>query len=344
MLTEKQTKQIKEELDNCKRPMFFFHDDQDGLASFLLLYRYTQEGRGFCLKAYPELKEQHAKKAKDYDSDKIFVLDIAKVSQEFIDALNIPIIWIDHHEPIQREKVKYFNPRVNDENANIPVAYLCYQVVQEENDLWIAMVGCLGDWYIPDFTNKFREKYPDLMPKQYKTAAKILFETKMGILNKVFSFNLKGNTSEVLKSMKVLTRIKSPYEILDQTTPKGKLVYRKYEKINKIYCELKEKLLKQKTNNKVQVFKYTEDKLSLTKDLSNEFLYLFPDNIIILGREKSGEMRCSVRSMKTDLRPIMEKALIGVEGYGGGHEHACGCAIKVHDFEKFVNNIENQLS
>ena len=341
MLSEKEIKQIREELDNCKRPIFFFHDDQDGLASFLLLYKYLKEGRGVVLKAFPQLKEQYANKVLDYGADKVFVLDIAIVDQEFIDAVGVPVIWIDHHPAVQRDNVKYFNPRLKDANRNIPASYLCYQVVQE--DRWIAMVGCLGDWYIPDFADEFREKYPDLMPAKFKTAAEILFETKMGILNKVFSFNLKGSTSEVLKSMKVLTRIDSPYEILDQSTPKGKLVYRKYEKINKIYNELKERVLKQNPEGKVKVFKYTEDKLSLTKDLSNELLYMFPDNIVILGREKSGEMRCSVRSMKIDLKPIMEKALVGVEGYGGGHEHACGCAIKVHDFEKFVDNIEKQL-
>ncbi|MBW2973464.1 DHH family phosphoesterase [Candidatus Woesearchaeota archaeon] len=342
MLSEKEIKQIKEELDTCKRPLFFFHDDQDGLASFLLLYKHVKEGKGLVLKAKPNLTEQYARKVEEYGADKVFVLDIAMVDQEFIDKAGVPVIWIDHHPVLQRENVKYFNPRIKNENLNIPAAYLCYQVVKE--DMWIAMVGCLGDWYLPDFADEFREKYSDLMPEKYKTAREILFETKMSVLNKVFSFNLKGSTSEVLKSIKTMTRINSPYEILDQTTPKGKFVYKKYEKINKVYEELKERLLKQKTDKKVKVFKYTEDKLSLTKDLSNELMHLFPDSIIVLGREKSGELRCSIRAMSVDLKPIVEKALVDVEGYGGGHEHACGCAVKAHDFDKFISNIEKQLS
>lgn len=39
MLKEDEIKMIKEELDSCKRPLFFFHDDADGLSSFLLMYR-----------------------------------------------------------------------------------------------------------------------------------------------------------------------------------------------------------------------------------------------------------------------------------------------------------------
>jgi single-stranded DNA-specific DHH superfamily exonuclease len=341
MLSEKEIQQIKEELETCKRPLFFFHDDQDGLASFLLLYRSVKEGRGTVLKAKPQLTEQYARKVEEYGADKVFILDIAIVDQEFIDHAKVPIIWIDHHEPVKREKVKYFNPRTRDESANIPVSYLCYQVVQE--DRWIAMVGCLGDWYVPDFVEEFKKKHPDLLPEQYKTAVDILFKTKMGILNKVFSFNLKGSTSEVLKSIKTMTRIDSPYEILDQTTPKGKFVYKKYERINKFYESLKATVLKQKKEGKVMVFKYTDDKLSLTKDLSNELQYMFQDSVIVLGREKSGEMRCSIRAMKTNLKPIIEKALSDVDGYGGGHEHACGAAIKINDFNKFIQNIEKQL-
>ncbi|MBW3002027.1 DHH family phosphoesterase [Candidatus Woesearchaeota archaeon] len=343
MLNEKEIQQIKDELDTCKRPLFFFHDDQDGLASFLLFYRYVKEGKGQVLKAKPNLTELHAKKVEDYGADKVFVLDIAMVDQEFIDQAGVPVIWIDHHPVVQRDNVKYFNPRTKDENLNIPVAYLCYQVVQQ--DLWIAMVGCLGDWYVPDFIDEFRKKYPDLLPEKYKTAREILFETKMSILNKVFSFNLKGNTSDVLKCIKVMTRIDSPNEILEQSTPKGKLIYKKYQKINKAYEELKETVLKQKQQKgKVMLFKYTDDKLSLTKDLANELLYMFPDRVIVLGREKSGELRCSIRAMKIDLKPVVEKALMDVNGYGGGHEHACGAAIKLQDIDKFISNIEKQVS
>ncbi|MBW3005069.1 DHH family phosphoesterase [Candidatus Woesearchaeota archaeon] len=342
MLSEKEIKQIKDELDTCKRPLFFFHDDQDGLACFLLFYRYVKEGKGQVLKAKPNLTEMHAKKVEDYGADKVFVLDIAMIDQEFIDQAGVPVIWIDHHPVMKRDNVKYYNSRTKDEKVNIPAAYLCYQVVKE--DLWIAMVGCLGDWYLPGFADEFRQKYPDLIPEKYQTAGEILFETKMGILNKVFSFNLKGNTSDVLKCMKVMTRIESPYEILEQSTPKGKLIYKKYEKINKVYEELKERLLKQKTDKKVLLFRYTEDKLSLTKDLSNELLYMFPDRVIVLGREKSGELRCSIRAMKIDLKPVIEKALLDVDGYGGGHEHACGAAIKLQDVDKFISNIEKQIS
>ena len=83
--------------------------------------------------------------------------------------------------------------------------------------------------------------------------------------------------------------------------------------------------------------------MALTSDLSNEVLFENPDKFIIIGREKSGEMKCSLRSSKYKVLPALEKALTKVKGYGGGHLHACGANIDKNDFEKFTEIIRKQL-
>ena len=108
-LTQEQVKSIREELDNCKNPLYFFHDDPDGLSSFLLLYRYKKEGNGVIVKrATPQVDEQFLAKVEEYNPDKIFILDIAVVDQGFIDNVKAKVIWIDHHTPIKLENVKIF--------------------------------------------------------------------------------------------------------------------------------------------------------------------------------------------------------------------------------------------
>ena len=109
MLTNDQIKEIRKELDECKNPLFFFHDDPDGLCSFLLLYKYKKEGNGVIVKSVPKLDEKFLKKVQEYSPDKIFVADIALLDQEFIDKANAQVVWIDHHEPLKRNNVKYFN-------------------------------------------------------------------------------------------------------------------------------------------------------------------------------------------------------------------------------------------
>ena len=54
-LSEKQINELKDHLDTCKNPMFLFDDDQDGLCSFLQLYRHKKEGRGIIVKTSPKI-------------------------------------------------------------------------------------------------------------------------------------------------------------------------------------------------------------------------------------------------------------------------------------------------
>ena len=340
MLTEKQYAQIKDELDNCQNPLFFFDDDPDGLCAFLLLYRYKKEGHGFVVKTHPKLDIRSAPKIEQFNADKVFVLDVALVDQDFIDACKVPIIWIDHHGPYERHNVKYFNPRLAKKDANIPTTYMCYKVAKQ--DLWIAMLGCIADYYMPDFVDEFKKNYPDLMNNE-KSSEDIYFKTKLGSLIKIFSFCLKGKTSDVMKNMKILTRIESPYEILNQETAKGKFIFQSCKKINKTYEELLEDGIKQAGNEKLLVFIYPDDKMSLTGDLANELLYKFPGKVIIVGRKKNDEVKMSIRSKNIVIRPILDKALAGLGGYGGGHELACGANIKEIDFKEFIKRIKENI-
>ena len=342
-LSKNQITQLRDHLDNCKNPLFFFDDDQDGLCSFLQLYRYKKEGKGIIVKTTPKLGSIFVNKVNEYQPDKIFILDIAVVEQDFLDEMKVPVIWIDHHGPFERDNVKYFNPRISNWEDNHPTSYMCHQVVQQ--DLWIATIGCVADWFIPTFINDFKKEYPDLIDKPYKMAGDIIYNTKLGFLTRIFAFVLKGNTNEVMKSIKVLTRIESPYEILKQETAQGKYIYKRYGEANKMYEPLIKDVLRtaEKTDEKLVLFKYTDNKTSFTSELSNEAIYRHPDKIILIAREKNDEMKCSIRSSKIILPPLVEKCLIGLEGYGGGHEHACGLNVKTADFEEFVKRFKEMI-
>ncbi|MBW2975241.1 DHH family phosphoesterase [Candidatus Woesearchaeota archaeon] len=341
MLTDKEISQIREELDNCTNPLFFFHDDPDGLCSFLLFYRYIREGHGIVFKSKPGLGIKFFRKVEDYMPDKVFVLDIPIVDQEFLDKVKVPVIWIDHHKPLDRNKVKYFNPRISDKDDGTPVTRICYEVVRQ--DMWIAAVGCVGDWFIPDFFERFMEDFKGLVSKNAKDPGKIYFDTKLGELIRIFSYILKGKTSDAVKCFKILTRVETPYEILNKTTPRGKLIYKRFKKINMEYEELLGEAVKHAGRDKLLVYIYRENRMSFTGDLSNELIHRYPDKIIIVGREKGGEVRLSLRSTRKVLPPIIEKALIGVEGYGGGHEYACGANVRKEDFDRFVRSIRDQV-
>ncbi|MEM4331117.1 MAG: DHH family phosphoesterase, partial [Candidatus Pacearchaeota archaeon] len=98
-----------------------------------------------------------------------------------------------------------------------------------------------------------------------------------------------------------------------------------------------------KNSGSILVFIYNDEKMALTSDLSNELLYENPDKFIIIGRDKNDEIKLSLRSAKYPVLPILEKSLKGIEGYGGGHLHACGANIKKKDIEQFLENIKKNL-
>lgn len=341
-LKDKEIQRIKEELINCKRPIFLFHDDADGICSFLLLYRFIREGQGVIVKSKPPLDEKFANKIIDYEADKVFILDISQVKQELIDTVKRRVIWIDHHPPQEISNVSYFNPRKHKKDAVYPVTNICYDIVKQ--DLWIAMTGCIGDWYIPEFKDEFCEKYPDLFDKNINNPAKALFESKIGKIAQIMNFITKGKAKDAMKCIKILTRIRSPYEILNKESGAGKFLYKRYERINEEYEKLLEDIKSKVNEDEFLVYTYPSGKMAYTGELTNELLYLYPDKIIIVGRDISGEIRMSLRANKVKLLPLLEKALVGIEGYGGGHEYACGACVKKEQFKEFLGKLKLGVS
>lgn len=343
MIKKEDLSKIKKYLEESENPLFFFDNDPDGLCSYLLFKKFLDKGKGVVIKGTPKLDLVYVRKVKEYCPDKVFILDKPIVTQEFIDAVNVPIIWVDHHTPLKRKGIHYFNPRIENKNDNKPVTYWCYKVVNNKENLWIALLGCVADWFLPDFAEEFSKEYPDLLSSKLKDLGDINFKTDLGKLVRIFSFLLKGKTSDVNRCINVLLKIESPYEILNQTTPRGKFLYKRAEWVGKKYQPLLEKALQTKPDGKLFLFTYPSGKMSFSNDLANELMYRFSDKLIVVAREKNGEMKASLRSKKHFLPPIVEKALKDVEGYGGGHEHACGGNIAKKDFGKFVEVIKKEI-
>src|SRR3989344_9340693 len=139
MLTEKQVSEIREHLEKAQNPVFFFDNDPDGLCSFLLLQRYIGRGRGVVIKSFPNMEAGYFRKVSELNADYIFILDKPLVAKEFFEKVkevNIPVVWIDHHE-IEAEApgfINYYNPMLNSNKTNEPVTALCYQITGNKED------------------------------------------------------------------------------------------------------------------------------------------------------------------------------------------------------------------
>jgi single-stranded DNA-specific DHH superfamily exonuclease len=340
--------QIREKLDNCKNPLIFYDDDADGVCSFLLIYKYLDKGNGVIIKSSPEIKaDKYLPKIKEYNPDLVIILDKPLAEKEFLEGIKCDAIWLDHHAPVNptQENIFYYNP-VN-LNEFEPTSGICWKIVKDKNpkDVWIALTGITGDWHYDENTKKeFLKLFPKFIDSKLDKAPDILFNSQIGKLVKVITFNLKGKLSDVKTSLKILTRIEHPDEILLEKSPAGKLIYKKFKQIEVFYDKIKTKTIESANDTAFLIAINPQPKYSFSSELSNEILYLFPKKIVIVGRTSSGETKCSIRtSLEIDLRPIVENAASGI-GYGGGHKQACGACVKEESTEIFLEKLKEGIN
>ncbi|MBL7058993.1 DHH family phosphoesterase [Candidatus Pacearchaeota archaeon] len=351
MLTKKQIQEIRDHLDLAQNPLFLFDNDVDGLCSFLLLQKYSGKGKGFPIKSYPDLTLDYFRKVHELGCDYIFILDKPIVSDEFFEEankFNIPIVWIDHHDndgkPVPKS-VNYYNSLVNIKKKNPlkknifaePTTYLCYQVSQKKEDLWLAVVGSVADKFVPDFYSKFQKEYPELAIKT-KDAFEIFYRSGIGKIAQIFSFGIKDRITNVIQMMKFLMKAKYPYQVLEETKENKQMHYR-YNYINSKYQKILDRAIEVgKKSDKVLFFKFGGE-LSMAGDLSNELSFIFPKKIIIAAYSAGIKVNISLRG-KNVRTPVLEIIKKLENATGGGHRDAVGATVRTEDIDEFKKYIE----
>jgi single-stranded DNA-specific DHH superfamily exonuclease len=332
---------IRATLNNAHRPIIFFDDDCDGLSSFLQVYKFVEEGKGVPVKDSPGVEEHYVKMVDDYQPDLIVVLDKPYIDDAFVRQVSSNILWVDHHEPQEAKgEIDYYNPRLHDDADNRPTSYWLHRALDQS--LWVAMFGIIGDWHYPDdLADSFREAYPGLLSDDVSSPEAAMHDSRIGTLVRVMNFNLKGTVKETMESVKTLTRIDAPEEILEQTTSRGSFIWKKYEQLAERYQQLLDHVVV--PDDKLLVYKYEDEDSSFTGDLSNELLYRHPEKVIIVARRDKGMYKCSLRSSDVDIASILDTCLQNIDGGGGGHKHACGAGINVKDFDTFIECFKSKI-
>jgi len=348
MLNKKQIKEIKEHLNNAQNPLFFFDNDQDGLCSFLLLQRYLGRGKGFPIKSIP-LDKDYLRKINELNPDYLFILDVAEVSQEFfeeIKKINLPVVWIDHHNHSKKELneipdfVNYYNPLLE---KDIPSAttYLCYEVTKRKEDLWLVVVGCISDKFIPEIYEDFREMYPDLAIDS-EDAFEIFYGSGIGTVAKILGHGLKDRTTNVIKMIKFLMDVKTPYEVLEES-PKNREMHERFKSINNKYKKFLDKAQENvNKEDKLLFFEYGGD-TSMSSEISNGLRHIFPNKTVFVAYLTEGFVNISGRG--ENVKKILDKVLKEFDNAkGGGHEKAIGARIMRKDLDKFREKIKELVN
>jgi len=346
MLKKEEILEIKEILEESQNPLFFFDNDADGLCSFLLLQRAIERGKGVAIKSFPALNASYLRKIDELNPDAVFILDKPSVEEEFLLGVlekGIPVIWIDHHNiqlnkeinPEIIKKIKYYNSFPTSE----PVTYICYKISGKKDDEWIAMIGCVGDVYMPDFAKDYAEENPDFFNAKIPIFD-AQFKTKIGEITRILNFGLKDTTTNVVQMLKFLTTARNINDLLEENY-KTKQFHHRYNQLNRVYLGILKKAeekSKKEKNQKLIFFTYKSE-IAMSSEISNALLFMHPKKIILVGTEKQGRYLFSARG--ENVRDICLKAIEGIEGAsGGGHEKASGVQIPESKLEEFQKKLE----
>lgn len=344
---EKRIENIRHILLSSHNPLFFFDNDVDGLASFLILRKYCGKGKGVAIKSFPELGQGYIRKINELMPDSIFVLDKPRIAEAFLDYVknhNYNFVWIDHHFNTEDLNKKYpsliiFNPTI-ERKINKPTTFWTYLIANKNRSyLWIAALGCVADWTVPEFIKDVYKKYSDLFEireKDLNNAGKILYETSFGKLVMMLNFALKDTTTNIVRMIKYLVNVNSPYEILEEND-KNRQIHKRFSQIYRKYSKLIEKA-RTFSKHEVLFFQYGGN-LSISSEISNALLYMYPKKIIVVAYLKGDKARVSVRS-RYDIRDIVVNAVKPLEdATAGGHKSAVGASVRIEDLPKFKENI-----
>ncbi len=342
MLTKKQISEIREHLEKAQNPIFFFDNDADGLSSFLLLRRFIDRGKGVPVKSFPSLDKSYFRRINEFDSDYVFILDKPEVSEDFLEEvrkINLPVVWIDHHvvkDLKVPDFVNYYNPVKENSKDIMATTYFCWEIIGKKKEyLWIAVVGCIGDHFYPEFYVDFLKQYPDLGVDS-KDAFEILYKSEIGKIIRMFGDGLKDRISNTMAMLRFLIQSKNPYEVLEESN-KNKLMHKRHDFIEGKRKKLVEKAKSLADDSKLLFFQYSGD-MSISSDLANELNYLFPEKFVFVVYTTGVKANISARGK--NVKEILINSIEGFEGAtGGGHEDAVGAMIKIDDLEEFIKRV-----
>ena len=340
MLTTTQLQEIKEKLENSQNPLFFFDNDVDGFCAFLILRKAIGRGRGVAIKSFPDLKKQYLRKVDELNPDLIVVLDKAEINEEFIIGIeerNLLLIWMDHHEtktPIELlKRVNYYSSHPSSE----PTTYLAQKVFDNKSERWLAMIGCTGDVYTPEFAEEFEKEFPELFNSKIP-AFDALLSTEIGKIARMLNFGLMDSITNVVNLIKYLFKSNGPYDLLEENK-ETKQFHKRYNELNKIYNKQVEKAEDKIDKSSNLIFFSYSGQISMSSQISNKLYYDNKNKLIVVAFKRPEKVTISIRGKRA--LKITKEAIKNIEGAtGGGHEEATGAMIPIGDFEKFKKKIE----
>jgi len=339
MISQEKLQEIRDNLEASQNPLFLFDNDVDGLCAFLILRRALGRGKGVAIKSFPDLKEQYLGKVDEFNSDAVFILDKSDISAEFVEGCverNVLITMIDHH-PTETSaevlrKINYYNSLPSGE----PTTYIAQSIFNRREDRWIAMIGCTGDVYTPNFAQEFEHESPELFNSSI-SAFEALHTTEIGKMVRMLNFGLMDSITNVVTLIKYLFTAKNAYDLLEENES-TKQFHRRYAELFEFYKKQVSKAVEGMDEESSVIFFTYSGQISMSSEIANRLFFLYPDKLTVVAFKRPDKVNVSLRGKKA--LEITKQAVAGItDATGGGHKEATGARIPIDGFEVFKAKI-----
>lgn len=331
MLSKEELTQLREILEKSQNPLFLFDNDGDGLCSFMILKKSLDRGKGFLIKSFPELSVDYIRKADEFNSDLIVVLDYGLISKEFIESAqekNLEIVVIDHHDVPKIPETSFFTSYPTKE----PTSYICQKIFNQKKTEWLSLIGCISDVYLPEFHENVTKDFPELTNGK-TDPLDMLFATEIGKIAMMMNFGLKDTTTNIMKMIRFIESCNSPQDFLSESK-ENKYLHEKYSKSMEFLRKISSKA---KEQDNVVLLEYA-GAISMSSELSNILLQQNKNKLILVIYKKEGNCNVSMRGKKSKI--ILEKIIKELPNItGGGHAEACGARVPTENLEQFKEMI-----
>ncbi len=331
MITPKELKGLREEIESSINPLFLFDNDPDGFCSSVILLKNFGKGKAIPIRSFPEVDNRVLEEIDKDSHDKIFILDKPFVNLDFFEQMKekgIETFVIDHHEIKLTKEIKSKSKFFTTFPSSEPTSYVCQKICNRKDTEWISLIGCIYDVYMPDFIEEFQKSYPEMVDSSVHIS-KIRYSSELGKITLILSLALKTSNRAIQEISDLFFNASGPKDILIEDE-KNESLHKRYNFLNKIVEKNAEKA---KILEKLIFLEYSGE-YSLSSDIANLLFFKNPERFIAVCYKKYDSVNISLRGKGA--KKLSEKIVKTIENSsGGGHEVACGLRIPRDSFESF---------
>lgn len=337
-----------------KDVVIVYHGDTDGVCSAFLLTKLL-EGQGcevaqHATRNVPRVTQDLMLEILEAKPEIVIMVDFAEDIDKAARRLTVHAIdscVIDHHVPRDYRfpnGMVYSNP--HQEKKTMPCsAYIydiCSSIIDMKKYIWIAATGTISDYGAaerPDMIKKVMAEYPDLFETKEIDQEK-LRKTTFGVLgNMLNSASVWGEYQGIEMSFEVLMSCETPSDLMAKDTSKKRMLWMKFDEVEEELRHVVEEFrARHNTEGYVKYMKF-ESQFGIQATAATVISGEYDNCVVMLIRRKPKMFSASMRdqSGKHDLNAIIQKALEGLDGRGGGHAKASAVKVAARDFPEFFD-------